>query len=137
MKGVTGISRWLQTVSRPPCRSSVETDRSPVGDSSSVRYEAEVTAPGYGSRILVDGVELPEVKSFRIEASVDGASLQVDLVAFAKVSGIAAAIRYSGVAFVVLNAAGEPQRVYLNEGDAKDACAAGWRYETLPIEVTL
>lgn len=103
-------------------------------------YEATVTPGGYGSCIKVDGVELPEVKSFRIEASVDGASLNVELLAFAKVEGIINQIRATGTAYLVANVAGDPICIVPSEAEARARISSGgvgWSYRIVPFEASL
>lgn len=103
------------------------------------RYEAEVTPAGYGSRILIDGVEMPDVKSFCVEASVDSASLNIEVLALAKVAGIAERITLASTAYVITDAEGNPVRVCLS----MDAMRTYLRenmdlgFETVPIEVSL
>jgi hypothetical protein len=106
-------------------------------------YEAEVVPSGYGSRILVDGVEMPEVKSFRIEATVESASLEIEVLALAKVKGVVEKVRVNGSAYVLTDAEGHPVGVYLDEGEAHTRLSSSLRngidlnYFVVPIEVTL
>lgn len=103
-------------------------------------YEAEVTPSGYGSRIFVDGVEMPEVVSFRIEATVNDVTLDINVLALAKVRGVADRIRLSGGdVYVLTDAEGAPVRVcfsidemkpYLNEHIA-------WGFQKVPAEAVL
>jgi zona occludens toxin (predicted ATPase) len=101
------------------------------------QIEARITEVGWGSSIKVDGIEVPDVKSFKIDAQVESASVSVDLVGCATVIGSVQRVTYEGTVFVLLNEDNDPIKVVCDrdamERHVRDGSAQG--FIEVPVEV--
>lgn len=82
-------------------------------------YEADVTPCGYGSRLRVDGHEVPQVRSFEIKADVESASLTIEVLSLAKVVGEVKTITIVSDVYVVQNDDDLPMRVFTDREAAQ------------------
>lgn len=91
-----------------------------IDDPANHHFEALVTPAGFGSEIKIDGFAVPMVRSFRICADVNGASLEIDVLPEALATGEVRALRLFSSVFVVTDVHGVPYRSFGTESAANE-----------------
>jgi hypothetical protein len=109
---------------------------------SEFKFEAHLTKGGLGSRILLNGVEVPEVTRFSVGAAVDQVTtLKIESLAIERVEGFVGAVHYVGHCWVACNGA-RPIGVFMTDTAADEFLNTQQvPYEVrgiyrLPLEVT-
>lgn len=85
------------------------------------KFEATVQPTGVGSRMLLDGVEVPSVRSFTVKASLDGSHLHIDCLPDegGSVAGFVSSLLLTAAVFVVMDESStRPLKAFGSEQDA-------------------
>ncbi len=114
----------------------------PMMKTGAHRFEAEVSATGWGSRLIVDGRELPTVAAFRIGATVEKATLEIEIApeGVTAVQGFVDAVTWLGTAFLACDFTGKPLAVFWDQDGAfgylRDKGISDGTIAEVPFEVT-